>query len=216
MRCDLPRRCARRVARRARSPARGSAATTGESSCAAGRRRGRSAAPRRRSRSRSADADPRPDRSTGAPIMTGRDMIRVAAGRGLRHHALRQSSHEDDVVPPDAVSELAGGLQHQASQRVGRHRSGAVRSRRDGRDVRHLHRSTRLCRGLRLRRDLRQRAPQQRLRPDAVAQPDRRHPRQPHLAGGHHRARQLGRVVQPADPRSPKSSPCSTCSRVVG
>ena len=97
--------------------------------------------------------------------------------------------------------ELPDDFNTQASQRVGRHRSGVVRSRRDGRDLRHLHRSTRLRRGVRVRRHLRQRAPQQRLRADAVAQPDRRDPRQPHLAGRDHRARQLGRAVQPAAAR---------------
>ena len=46
----------------------------------------------------------------------------------------------------------------------------------------HLHRSIGLRRGVRLRRHLRQRAPQQRLRADAVAEPHRLDPRQPHVA----------------------------------
>ena len=128
-------------------------------------------------------------------------MIRVAAGRGLRASRWDNRLDEDDVVSSDAVPGPAGQLQHKAPQRVGRHRSGVVRSRRHGGDIRHLHRSARLRRGLWFRRDLRQRAPQQWLRVDAISQPHRRHPRQPHIADCDHGSGQLGRALQPAAAR---------------
>ena len=54
---------------------------------------------------------------------------------------------------------------------------------------------------MRLRRDLRQRAPLQRLRPDAVAQPDRVVAVAPHHRHRDLRHGQLARALQPADPR---------------
>ncbi len=99
-----------------------------------------------------------------APISSRTDMIGARLGRGQPASARPVWTHEDDVVPPDAVPGPAGGLQPEAPQRVGRHRSRPVRPGGHGRDLPDLHRAARLRRGVRVRRHLRQRAPQQRLR----------------------------------------------------
>ena len=83
---------------------------------------------------------------------------------------------------------------------VGRHPFLAVRPAARASHVQRLHGRARIRRRMRLRRGLRQRAPLERLRADAVAQPDRL------VAGAaHHRHRdlrdgQLARALQPADP----------------
>ena len=132
------------------------------------------------------------------PISSGPDMIGARLGRGQPAPARPVWTHEDDVVPPDAVPGPAGGLQPEAPQRLGRHRPRPVRPGGHGGDLPDLHRAAHLRRGVRVRRHLRQRAPQQRLRPDALPQPDRLDPGQPDLAGRDHRPRQLGRALQPA------------------
>ena len=87
--------------------------------------------------------------------------------RGLDAH------HETAVVPSDAVHRTAGGLPAEASVGLGRHPLVAVRSEARASDVQRLHGRDGVRGGLRLRRGVLQRASFQRLRPDAVAQPDR-------------------------------------------
>ena len=112
----------------------------------------------------------------------------------------RQPRHEVHVVPPDAVHRTAGRLPREASVGVGRHPFLAVRPEARAPHVQRLHGRARIRCLLRLRRDLRQRAPFQRLRPDAVAQPDRLVAVPPHHEHDDLRDGQLAGAVQPANP----------------
>ena len=111
------------------------------------------------------------------------------------------TSHEAAVVPSDAVHRAAGGLPAEASVGVGRYPLVAVRSEARAPDVQRLHGRDGVRRRLRLRRGVLQRASLQRLRPDAVAQPDRLRSLAPHARYGDLRDGQFARAVQSADAR---------------
>ena len=123
-------------------------------------------------------------------------------GTGYTRRGLaRRRPGEAALVPPHAVHGPAGRLQAEASVGLGGHRPRAVRSREGARDVQRLPRRARARGRAGLRRHLLQRAPPERLRPDAVAEPDRRRARAPHARHRALRDGQLARALQPADAR---------------
>ncbi len=113
---------------------------------------------------------------------------------------MRSTLHEAHVVSPDALYGAAGRLQAEASVSVGRHPFLALRSRARPSHVQRLHGRDGVRRGRGLRRHLLQRAPQQRLRPDAVAEPDRLRTIQAHHRHRDLRHGQFPRTLQSADP----------------
>ena len=119
----------------------------------------------------------------------------VAGHRGKR----RGTSHEDALVPPDALHGAARRLPGEASLRLGGHPLLALRPAPRAPHVQRLHRRAGIRGGVRLRRDLRQRAPLQRLRADAEPEPHRLRPRAPHHGDADLRHGQLARPLQPAD-----------------
>ena len=90
-----------------------------------------------------------------------------------RRSSAARISNEDPVVPPDALHAPARGLRAATRIGVGRHRPRAVRRALRARALQRVHGRARARRRARLRRHLRERAPPERLRPDAVAEPDR-------------------------------------------
>src|SRR5262249_58552719 len=102
----------------------------------------------------------------GAPLASNLHVAIIARAPG-------GSTDEIPLVPLDALSVPAGRLQAKVPFGVGRSAGGrALRPGEGSSSLQRLSRPARICRALRIRRHLRQRAPSERLRPDALAQPD--------------------------------------------
>src|SRR5262245_41075691 len=105
------------------------------------------------------------------------------------------------MVQPDALALPARRLPREESLGVGGHSQHAVRPAPGTLRLPRIHEPARVRRHPGLRRHRLQRASSERLRPHALAQPDRGRPGPAHLALRHLRDRQLHRLLQPAHPR---------------
>ena len=123
------------------------------------------------------------------------------ATRAPRPRVLRRGGrHEGQLVPSHAVPVAARGLPRALPQRLGRRAEPALRPGARPRALQRVPRHARVRRRDGLRRHRRERAPSERLRHDAVAEPDGRRARAPHAQRDDPGARQLHRALQPADP----------------
>jgi len=123
------------------------------------------------------------------------------ARRPRAPRTLRSVPHEAAVVPPHAVHRAARRFPGQASLGVGRHPFLAVRPQARPPHVQRLHGRDGVRGGLWLRCDLLQRAPLQRLRPHALAEPDRDGAGAANDRYGDLRDGQQPRALQSADAR---------------
>src|SRR5262249_47557598 len=109
--------------------------------------------------------------------------------------------NEGALVPPDALHPASRGFRPATRVGVGRHRPRPVRRPLRPHALQRVYGRARTRRRARLRRHLRERAPPERVRADAVAEPDRREPRASHERRRDRGAGQLTRALQPARAR---------------